>query len=90
MDLTQTILLSVIIVLTIFLAVIGFQIFFVIREFRKTLFRANKLLDDADDLLGQVKRPIETAGNLLTSAAAGMGIAHILRKVVKHERSEQK
>lgn len=90
MDTTQIILLSVILVLTIFVVVVGFQVFFVIRDFRRTLFRVNKLLDDADEVISQVKRPVEMAGNLLTSAAAGVGIAHLLRRITKHERSEQK
>lgn len=83
MDLTQSIILSIIIVLTIFLVVLGFQVFFVLRDFRKTIFRMNKFLDDADNLVTQVKKPVETAGNLITSAAAGVGIAHFLRKLTK-------
>ncbi|MBI2326806.1 hypothetical protein HYU92_00655 [Candidatus Curtissbacteria bacterium] len=89
MDLTQTITLSVIIVLTIFLVVIGFQVFFVLRDFRKTLFRMNRLLDDADDLITQIKKPIEATGNLLTSAVAGIGIAHFLKRIGKHEREQK-
>jgi len=49
----------------------------------------NRLLDDANNLVDQVKRPIETAGNLLTSAAAGIGIAHFLKKIGKHEREQK-
>ena len=89
MDLTQSIILSIIIVLTIFLVVLGFQVFFVLLDFRKTIFRMNRLLDDANNLVDQVKRPIETAGNLLTSAAAGIGIAHFLKKIGKHEREQK-
>ena len=88
MDLTQSVILSIIVVLTIFLVVLGFQVFFVLRDFRKTIFRMNKLLDDADNLVDQVKRPIETAGNLLTSAAAGVGIAHFLKRLGKNEREK--
>jgi len=80
MDTTQIILLSVIIVLTIFLVVIGFQVFFVLKDLRKTLFRLNRLFDDADNLVGQVKKPIESAGNIFTAMTAGMGIAHLLKR----------
>ncbi|OGD92554.1 hypothetical protein A2697_04680 [Candidatus Curtissbacteria bacterium RIFCSPHIGHO2_01_FULL_41_44] len=80
MDITQIILLAVIIVLSIFLIALGFQVFFVLRDLRKTLFRMNRLFDDTDDLVGQVKKPIETAGNLFASLAAGVGIAHLLKK----------
>src|SRR3989338_8273048 len=56
MDTTQIILLAVIIVLTIFLVVIGFQVFFVLKDLRKTLFRLNRFFDNVDDLVGQVKK----------------------------------
>ena len=55
MDTTQTVLLAVIIVLAIFLVALGFQVFFVLKDLRKTLARMNRLFDDADDLVDQVK-----------------------------------
>src|SRR3990170_3570528 len=79
-DTTQIVLLAVIIVLTIFLVVISFQVFFVLKDLRKTLFRLNRLFDDADDLVGQVKKPIESAGNIFTAMTAGVGIADLLKR----------
>ncbi|KKR78081.1 MAG: hypothetical protein UU23_C0004G0063 [Candidatus Curtissbacteria bacterium GW2011_GWA1_40_9] len=49
-------------------------------------------MDDADNIVSQVKKPIETAGNLFTAVTAGAGIAHIIKKITgetKHERSEK-
>ncbi len=92
MDITQSVILSVIIVLTIFLVVVGIQVFFTLKELRKSLKKANKLMDDADDIVSQVKKPIETAGNLVTALTAGAGIAHFLKKIageIKHERGEK-
>ena len=62
MDLIQAILLSVIVVLTIFLVVIGFQAFFVLKDLRKTLGKMNQLMEDTDSLVSQVKKPIESVG----------------------------
>lgn len=81
MDITQITLLSVIVVLTIFLVVIGFQVFFLIRDLRKTLSRTNRLLDDADGLVTSVKKPIEGAGNIFGALTAGAGIAHLLKRI---------
>ena len=92
MDITQSVILSVIIVLTIFLVVVGIQVFFTLKELRKSLKKANKLMDDADDIVSQIKKPIETAGNLVTALTAGAGIAHFLKKIageIKHERGEK-
>lgn len=87
MDTTQIILFAVIIVLAIFLVALGFQAFFVLRDTRKALGRMNRLLDDADDLVGQVKKPIQSAGNFVTALTAGAGIAHLLKKGDKKEKS---
>ena len=92
MDITQSVILSIIIVLAVFLVVVGIQVFFTLKELRKSLKKANKLMDDADDIVSQVKKPIETAGNLVTALTAGAGIAHFLKKIageIKHERGEK-
>lgn len=80
MDTTQTILLAVVVVLAIFLAALGFQAFFALKDLRRTLWRTNRLLDDADQLVSEVKKPLESAGHFVTALTAGAGIAHILKK----------
>lgn len=89
MDFIQTILLAVIIVLTIFLVVIGFQVIFTLRDLRKTLTRANKLFDNAHDLIGEVKKPIESAGQIAGALIAGAGLSRFLKKGEKDERREK-
>lgn len=44
----QTALLLVIITLSILLLVLGFQTFFILREFKKTLTKTNKILDGVE------------------------------------------
>lgn len=44
-DFTQFILGFVIVVLTVLMTVIGVQVFFILREFRRTIQKANKVLD---------------------------------------------
>ncbi|OGD99774.1 hypothetical protein A3J17_04295 [Candidatus Curtissbacteria bacterium RIFCSPLOWO2_02_FULL_40_11] len=91
MDLTQAILLSVIVVLAIFLVVIGFQAFFVLKDLRKSLTKMNKLMEDADGLVSDVKKPVNTVTSLFTALTAGAGIAHIIKKVKQLEgKSERK
>ena len=80
MDITQTILLAIIIVLTVFLVVLGSQAFFVLKDFRKTLRKVNRLFDDADDLVGSVKNPIRSAGSIIQALTAGAGFAHLLKR----------
>ena len=87
MDITQIILLAVTIVLAIFLVVLGFQIFFVLKDVRKTISKVNKIFDEADDMIGRVKKPVESASGIISAMATGVGIAHLIKKVSrKNER----
>ena len=90
MDLIQIVIISVLIVLTLFLVVLGFQAFFTLRDFRTTLRRMNKLFDNTDDLVVEVKKPIESVSHMITAITAGAGIAHIIKRLEgRHERSEK-
>lgn len=46
LDTAQLLLIAVIVILTILLLVLGVQTFFILTEFRQTVNKANKLLDD--------------------------------------------
>lgn len=85
MDITQTVLLAVTIVLAVFLVVLGFQIFFVLKDVRKTLFKINNIFDEADEMIARVKKPVESATGLLSALATGVGIANILKKTSKKD-----
>lgn len=87
MDTTQIVLLAIVIILAVFLVALGFQTFFVLRDLRKSLVRMNKLFDDADDLVGQVRQPIESAGNFVTALVAGAGLTHLLKRGDKKEKN---
>lgn len=90
MDPTQIILLAIIIVLAIFLVVLGFQVFFVLKDLRKTLGNLNQLFENTNDFVVQVKKPVESASNLFTAMTAGLGIAHLLKKVSKEESKDER
>jgi len=83
MDITQSVLLAIIIVLTIFLVVLGFQAFFALKDLRKTLRKVNKLVDDADDIVGQIRKPVDSISNILTGMTAGAGLAHLFKNAKK-------
>lgn len=68
MDSTQLLLLIVIIVLTVFLVVIGVQVFFILKELRITLGKVNKVLTDAGEITEKVKEP----ATLLTGLTHGI------------------
>lgn len=57
-DATQILLMFIILVLTTMLTVIGVQVFFILREFRVTLQKANKVLDDTRIISESVSKPV--------------------------------
>ena len=80
MDTTQIVLIAIAIVLAVFLVALGFQAFFVLRDARKTLVRMNHLFDDTEELVDDIRRPLETAGNFVAVLTAGAGFSNLLKK----------
>ncbi|MBI2031473.1 MAG: hypothetical protein HYT08_02550 [Candidatus Levybacteria bacterium] len=85
-DPAQTALFLVIIVLTILLLVLGIQVFFILRELRKTVDKANKVLDDTGVITESVSGPISSLSNLASGVKAGAAIASLLSKSKKHKK----
>ncbi|OGH21310.1 MAG: hypothetical protein A2958_00730 [Candidatus Levybacteria bacterium RIFCSPLOWO2_01_FULL_38_13] len=79
-DPAQTALFLVIIVLTILLLVLGVQVFFILRELRKTVDKANKVLDDTGVITESVSGPISGLSSLATGIKAGAVVARLLKK----------
>lgn len=57
-DLAQGLLVVVIVVLTTLLVVIGIQVVNILREFKKSLEKVNKILDDAGIISENVAKPL--------------------------------
>lgn len=79
-DTTQILLMLIILVLTTMLTVIGVQVFFILREFRVTLQKANKVLDDTGVISESVSKPISLMSTLLLGVKGGSGIVKALTK----------
>lgn len=89
MDLTQAVLLSAIVALTIFLIFVGFQAFFTLKDLRKTLKKVDQLVDDANQIAEEVKRPLSSASHLFTALTTGGGIVHLLKRGQKKETQNE-
>lgn len=92
MDSAQIILIVVIIILAILLIALGIQVFFILRELRQTVSKANKVLDDTEVITRSVSAPISSLSSLAMGVKAGGFIARLLRgkkKSGKEKRDEQ-
>lgn len=85
-DPAQTVLFLVIIALTVLLLVLGFQVFFILRELRKTIEKANKILDDTGEITQSVSGPIASLSSLAMGLKTGAVIAKLFNsKKRKHD-----
>ncbi len=70
-DPVQIILLIVIVILTTLLVILGVQIFFILKELRKTVKKANRILDNANSITENIEGPLEALSSVLVGFKAG-------------------
>lgn len=90
MDTVQILLITVVSLLSILLLVLGVQIFFILREVRNTIGRANKVLEDAGAISESISKPVESFSNILSSVNLGSILTTILAaRRKRHTREEE-
>lgn len=87
-DPAQTALFLVVVALTILLVVLGIQVYFILRELRKTIDKANKVLDDTGVITESVSKPISSLSSLTMGLKTGATIAKILNGGKKKHKDE--
>lgn len=91
MDIAQVALFVVIIVLAILLVALGVQVFFILRELRKTVSKANKVLDNTDVITGSVSAPLSSLSSLSAGIKTAAPILNFFKKIIlKDEDSGKK
>lgn len=85
MDFLQVALIFLILLLSIFLAITGVQVFFILRDLKKALDKFNAILQTGENIAEDIERPVAVASKLATTAEAGVvaGAAQVLRKIIK-------
>jgi hypothetical protein len=85
-DPAQIIIILVILALTLLLLVLGVQVFIILKELRKTIEKANKVLDNTENITGSVSAPISSLSSVLMGLKAGGAVAKLLKKVTEDEK----
>lgn len=85
MDTTQILLTVVISVLTILLSVIGVQVVLILNEFRKTIEKTNKIIDDAGTVTGGISHSLTGMGGLVEGIKTGLSVVHWFGKKKEKE-----
>lgn len=85
-DTTQGFLIIVITTLTILLTIIGIQVFFILREFQKSIEKINKMLDDAGMISESIAQPISSLSSGITGIS---GITSLLDWLVRRRKKRK-
>jgi predicted permease len=94
LDTVQVVLLLVIVSLAILLLILGVQVFFILRELRRTVTKANKVLDNTGSITQSVASPLALISSLVENASTGVLFSKLVKIVVKaitrQENKEEK
>lgn len=81
-DAVQIILLLVIVTLAALLLILGVQVFFILREVRKTVMKANTVLDDTGAIAKSVTGPITSVASLVQGVSTGAVVGKVVKTLL--------
>jgi len=82
----QILLIVVVTTLTILLTLVGVEVFLILKEFKKSVEKINKILDDAEMISESVTKPIVSVSSSLSSLS---GIAGLLGLIFTKRRKKK-
>ena len=89
MDIAQVALFIIIIILAILLIVLGIQVFFILREFRKTVSKTNKVLDNTSVITESVSAPISSLSSLAAGIKTGASFLNLFKKIISKGEGDE-
>lgn len=88
-DLAQFLLVLVITTLTVLLVIIGLQVVNILREFRRSLEKINKILDDAGLISSSVAKPLADFSGFFEGVKGGLKIIESLLDFFKNRKKKR-
>ncbi|MDO8498350.1 MAG: hypothetical protein Q7S44_01000, partial [bacterium] len=82
-------LIFLILLLSIFLGITGVQVFFILRDFKKSVDKIDLLLGNAQNLAENIQRPIKAAAELGQMVEQGVQAAKVLSERIINNRKEK-
>ncbi|MBI4039409.1 hypothetical protein HY388_01115 [Candidatus Daviesbacteria bacterium] len=92
LDVTQILLVLVVMILTVMLVVIGIQVVFILKELKKSIDKLNRVLDNAEEITDNIGRPAMGVNGILGAGVLagikeGLQLFKTIRKKEHDERS---
>jgi len=88
MDAAQIALVIIIIILTILLLVLGIQVFFILREFRKTVSKANRVLDNTEVITQSVSSPISSLSGIAAGFKTVTPLVNFFKRIMSKDKDK--
>lgn len=85
----EAVLLFVLVVLAVLLLILGVQVFFILRELRETVSKANKVLDDTGVITESVSAPLSKLSSIALGIKTGASIASLLTRKKKSQKKDK-
>lgn len=89
METTQILLIIIVTILTIILTIIGVQLIFILKEFRKSMNKVNRMLDDGSYISSTVVKSVSGISGLLTGVKTGLSVLNFFHKDTKEENGKK-
>lgn len=92
MDILQVALVFLIMLLAVLLSILGVQVFFILRDLKKSMDKIDLLLGNAQSLAENIQRPIKAAADLSQVVESGVQAAKVLseRIISKREKPQKR
>jgi hypothetical protein len=81
-DLTQTLLVIVIVILTTIMTIIGIQFILILRDIRRLFLRFNGLIDRVEVTIASIAQPVAGISNLMEGLKQGVGVVEKLTSLL--------
>jgi len=89
-DLAQFLLVVVIVILTGLLVIIGLQVVNILKEFRRSIEKINKILDDAGIISGSVAKPMADFSCFFEGLKGGFKLIEWVSDFLKDKKKKKK
>jgi hypothetical protein len=80
MDTTQVVIIVISCALTALLLILGTQVFFILKEIRRSIQKVNKMLDDTGKVTGSVSDGVVNMSGFINGLKAGVSAIASLKK----------
>ena len=90
MDFAQITLIAVIILLTVLLIALGVQVFLILRELRKTVSKANRVLDNTESITQSVSAPLSSLSSISMGIKTGASFLNLIKKIIAPDSTKKK